>query len=145
DGPVFRVLGDKARRWVPQTGFGNDEAVGYVADRLEGLGVEDALFKAGAEPGDARVVGGDDGVVVDWDPTTVGGAAPLGARGTYARLEEGARATRRERKAAYHERMDAKAAVRAEFEQERLAERARRESPSVSESASDSASGTEEE
>src|SRR5699024_3543889 len=116
-----------------------------LADRLERLGVEDALFKAGAKPGDAIVVGGDDGVVFDWDPTTVGGAELLGSRGTDARLEEEARATRRERKAAYHERMDAKAAVRAEFEQERLAERARRESPSVREQASDPASGTEEE
>src|SRR5699024_12454979 len=128
-----------------QTDFGNDEAVGYLADRLERLGVEDALFKAGAKPGDAIVVGGDDGVVFDWDPTTVGGAELLGSRGTDARLEEEARATRRERKAAYHERMDAKAAVRAEFEQERLAERARRESPSVREQASDPAAGPEAE
>src|SRR5699024_4800429 len=103
---------------------------------------EDALFKAGAKPGDAIVVGGDDGVVFDWDPTTVGGAELLGSRGTDARLEEEARATRRERKAAYHERIDAKAAVRAELEQERLAERARREGPAVREQASDPASGT---
>ena len=51
----------------------------------------------------------------------------LGSRGSDARLEEDARATRKERKAAYHEKMDAKAATRAEFEQERLAERANRE------------------
>ena len=127
DGPLFRVLGDKPRRWVQQTDFGNDEAVGYLADRLEHLGVEEALFKAGAKPGDTIVVGGDDGVVFDWDPTTVGGAELLGSRGSDARLEEDARATRKERKAAYHEKMDAKAATRAEFEQERLAERANRE------------------
>src|SRR5690606_36660381 len=82
DGPLFRVLGDKPRRWVQQTDFGNDEAVGYLADRLELLGVEEALFKAGAKPGDTIVVGGDDGVVFDWDPTTVGGAELLGSRGS---------------------------------------------------------------
>ena len=41
-------------------------------------------------------------------------------------MTERARATRRERKEAFHERMDAKAATRAEFEEERLAERAAR-------------------
>lgn len=128
DGPLFRVLGDKPRRWVQQTDFGNDEAVGYLADRLEHLGVEEALFKAGAKPGDTIVVGGDDGVVFDWDPTTVGGAELLGSRGSDARLDEETRSTRKERKAAYHEKMDAKAATRAEFEQERLAERSLRES-----------------
>ena len=34
-----------------QTNFDNDEAVGYLADRLARLGVEEALAKAGAEPG----------------------------------------------------------------------------------------------
>src|SRR5699024_12829712 len=106
-----RVLGDKPRRWVQQTDFGNDEAVGYLADRLERLGVEDALFKAGAKPGDAIVVGGDDAVVFDWDPTTVGGAELLGSRGTAPRLQEIARATRKERKAAYHERKIGRAHV----------------------------------
>ena len=77
-------------------------------------------------PGSTVVIGPDDGVVFDWDPTMVGGAELLGGRGTDARLEERARATRRERKEAFHERMDAKAATRAEFEEERLAERAAR-------------------
>ena len=71
-------------------------------------------------------IGPNDGVVFDWDPTMVGGAELLGGRGTDGRLEERSRATRRERKEAFHERMDAKAATRAEFEQERLAERAAR-------------------
>lgn len=129
EGPVFRILGSKPERWVVQTDFTNDEAVGYLADRLERLGVEEELFRAGAKPGDTIVIGPDDGVVFDWDPTMVGGAELLaGPRGADSRLEEGGRATRRERKAAFHERMDAKAATRAEFEAERLAEKAARES-----------------
>ena len=123
---IFRILGAKPETWILQTDFENDEAVGYLGDRLERLGVEKELFRAGAVPGSTVVIGPDDGVVFDWDPTMVGGAELLGGRGTDARLEERARATRRERKEAFHERMDAKAATRAEFEEERLAERAAR-------------------
>ena len=36
----FLVPGAKPRRWVRQTDFDNDEAVGYLADRLARLGVE---------------------------------------------------------------------------------------------------------
>ena len=39
----------KPERWVQQTDFQNDEAVGFLADRLAKLGVEDELFKAGAD------------------------------------------------------------------------------------------------
>ncbi len=129
EGPVFRVLGSKPQRWVLQTDFSNDEAVGYLADRLERLGVEEELFAMGAHPGDTIVIGPEDNsVVFDWDPTMVGGAELLGARGTDMRLEDDQRATRKERKAAFHERMDAKAEARAELEAERLAEkRARNE------------------
>ncbi|WP_019157727.1 GTPase ObgE [Brevibacterium senegalense] len=126
DETIFRILGAKPETWILQTDFANDEAVGYLGDRLERLGVEKELFRAGAVPGSTVVIGPDDGVVFDWDPTMVGGAELLGGRGTDARLEERARATRRERKEAFHERMDAKAATRAEFEEERLAERAAR-------------------
>ena len=49
---AFRVRGAKPERWVRQTDFTNDEAVGYLADRLARLGVEDELFKAGAVAGD---------------------------------------------------------------------------------------------
>ena len=44
-------LGEKPERWVRQTDFSNDEAVGYLADRLDRLGVEEALLKAGAVAG----------------------------------------------------------------------------------------------
>ncbi len=90
DGGVFRVLGDKPRRWVEQTDFSNDEAVGYLADRLNRLGVEDALLAAGATAGAEVAIGrGDDAVVFDWEPTLIAGAGAglLGPRGTDLRLE----------------------------------------------------------
>ena len=46
----FIVAGHRPERWVRQTNFDNDEAVGYLADRLARLGVEDALAKTGAVP-----------------------------------------------------------------------------------------------
>ena len=38
-------------RWVRQTDFANDEAVGYLADRLARLGVEEALARPGRRAG----------------------------------------------------------------------------------------------
>jgi GTPase len=87
----FLILGEKPRRWVQQTDFGNDEAVGYLADRLARLGVEEALAEAGAEPGAEVLIGEpDDEVVFDWDP-----AAPLtsGARSRGTRTGHGPRGT----------------------------------------------------
>ena len=40
-----------------QTNFDNDEAVGYLADRLAKLGVEDELRRKGAHPGDEVRIG----------------------------------------------------------------------------------------
>ncbi|MFD1213628.1 GTPase ObgE [Arthrobacter sp. GCM10027362] len=120
--PLFRVRGDKPERWVKQTDFTNDEAVGYLADRLARLGVEEKLFKSGAKPGDTVVIGGEDGVVFDWEPTMVGGAELLASpRGMDARLEEFVRPTRAQKREEYQERKDAKAAARAELEAERKA------------------------
>src|SRR5690606_9180619 len=69
-GTAFRVRGDKPERWVRQTDFTNDEAVGFLADRLAKLGVEDGLFSAGAVAGSTVLIGpGDDAVVFDWEPT----------------------------------------------------------------------------
>jgi GTP-binding protein len=82
----FRVLGRKPERWVRQTDFSNDEAVGYLADRLARLGVEDALVAAGATAGATVMIGGDDAVVFDWYPT-VGASPHSGPRGTDTRLE----------------------------------------------------------
>ena len=84
---AFRILGAKPRRWILQTDFSNDEAVGYLADRLERLGVEEALTQAGAEPGAEVLIGEEDNeVVFDWDPKLPSGAG-FGPRGTDPRLE----------------------------------------------------------
>ncbi len=87
---TFLVTGDKPRRWVQQTDFSNDEAIGYLADRLARLGVEDALAEAGAEPGAEVLIGDpDDAVVFDWDPAapmSSGATRPRGPRGTDPRL-----------------------------------------------------------
>ncbi|MEU6080833.1 GTPase ObgE [Streptomyces sp. NPDC047108] len=94
----FRVLGEKPERWVRQTDFSNDEAVGYLADRLNRLGVEEELMKAGARPGDEVVIGGeDDAVVFDWEPTMATGAAMLGRRGEDHRMESPRPAAQRRR------------------------------------------------
>jgi GTP-binding protein len=82
----FLIRGDKPRRWILQTDFGNDEAVGYLADRLARLGVEEALAQAGAEAGAEVLIGDDDDAVVfDWDPQLIAGAG-FGPRGTDPRL-----------------------------------------------------------
>ncbi len=88
DGDRFVVRGAKPERWVRQTDFSNDEAVGYLADRLARLGVEEALLEAGAQAGAEVVIGGDDAVVFDWEPTLKAGAEHLlGPRGTDLRLD----------------------------------------------------------
>jgi len=82
------VHGPKPARWVRQTDFGNDEAVGFLADRLARLGVEARLIELGAQPGDDIVIGPEgDEVVFDFDPTVDAGAQVLGPRGTDPRLE----------------------------------------------------------
>ena len=86
-----------------QTDFSNDEAVGYLADRLARLGVEDALFKAGADAGAEVVIGaGDNAVVFDWEPTMAAGAELLaGPRGTDVRLLDDSRPTREAKRERY--------------------------------------------
>jgi GTP-binding protein len=85
----YSIRGYKPSRWITQTDFSNDEAVGYLADRLAKLGIEEALAEAGAEPGAQVLIGDeDDAVVFDWDPTLPTGAG-FGPRGTDARLERG--------------------------------------------------------
>lgn len=118
----FTVTGMKPERWVVQTNFDNDEAVGYLADRLAKLGVEDELRKKGARPGDEIRIGrGNRMVCFDWDPSIAAGAegldgARLGARGRDLRLEandpRNSRRTNAERRRDYHSMMDAKSAVR---------------------------------
>ena len=121
-GNLYRVLGTKPERWVEQTDFANEEAVGYLADRLAKLGVEDELFKAGAVPGSTVMIGPAGGIVFDWEPTVTSAAELITSpRGTDSRFADNDRQTNKERRAGYKERMDAKAAARAELESEREA------------------------
>ncbi|ANW20239.1 GTPase ObgE [Streptomyces clavuligerus] len=95
---LFRVRGEKPERWVRQTDFNNDEAVGYLADRLNRLGVEDQLMKAGARAGDGVAIGPEDNAVVfDWEPTMTAGAEMLGRRGEDHRMEAPRPAAQRRR------------------------------------------------
>ena len=123
DGEVFRVVGERPTRWVRQTDFSNDEAVGYLADRLNRLGVEDALLKAGAVSGSTVLIGPEDNAVVfDWEPTMSAGAELLtGPRGTDLRLENEGRKTRSEKREDFHARKDAQTVAREQLAEERRA------------------------
>lgn len=103
-GFVWRVRGGKPERWVRQTDFNNAEAVGYLADRLNRLGIEDKLLELGARPGDAVAIGGDNPVVFDFAPQVDAGAEILARRGEDHRLEteRPAVARRRAMDAEYH-------------------------------------------
>ena len=90
DGEVFRIVGERPTRWVRQTDFSNDEAVGYLADRLARAGVEEALFKAGAVAGRHRRSS-----AAPTTPSSSTGSRPCppapscsGPRGTDLRLDE---------------------------------------------------------
>ena len=112
-GFVWHVRGDKPERWVRQTDFRNAEAVGYLADRLNKLGIEDRLTELGAEPGDAVAVGGADAVVFDFAPQIDIGAELLARRGEDNRLQSLRPAVQRRRAktAEYHEMREAERAV----------------------------------
>jgi GTP-binding protein len=101
-GEGFVVRGTKPERWVRQTDFSNDEAVGFLADRLARLGVEEELTRLGAERGAAVTIGA---VTFDFEPAS-SLADELDAefrptrRGTDARLERDDRVRADERRAA---------------------------------------------
>ena len=119
EGQVYQVRGQRPERWVLQTDFSNDEAVGYLADRLAAAGVEDELVKAGAHAGDTVLIGEvDGGVLFTWEPSMATGPELLGARGTDLRLESSRRRTNVERRSQYHEMMDAKEAARQQLRDE---------------------------
>lgn len=90
------VTGEKVERWVRQTDFENDEAVGYLSDRLNKAGVEEMLRKAGAREGDTVTIGE---ISFDWEPT-IGGDPTLAGRGQDARLGGTDRTSAAERKRA---------------------------------------------
>lgn len=90
------VTGEKVERWVRQTDFENDEAVGYLSDRLNKAGVEDMLRKLGAHEGDTVTIGE---ISFDWEPS-IGGDPTMAGRGQDARLGGTDRASAAERKRA---------------------------------------------
>ncbi len=101
-GNVYHVSGAKPMRWVAQTDFENEEAVGYLADRLAKLGVEEELFAVGAVAGSTVVIGP---IEFDWEPTLTSAAElVLGNRGTDARFAEDNRPTNKQRRSSYKER-----------------------------------------
>ena len=88
----------KPERWVRQTDFSNDEAVGFLADRLNRLGVETRLLQLGAQEGDAVLIGDpDNAVVFDFKPGIDAGAEVLRRRGEDQRFDEPRPAARRRR------------------------------------------------
>ena len=90
------VTGEKAERWIRQTDFENDEAVGYLSDRLNKAGVEDQLRKIGAHEGDTVTIGE---ISFDWEPS-IGGDPTMAGRGQDARLGGTDRMSAAERKRA---------------------------------------------
>ena len=97
-GEGWRVRGEKPERWIKQTDFSNDEAVGFLADRLNRLGVEEKLVKLGAVEGDPVLIGDpDNAVVFDFKPGLDAGAEILGRRGEDTRFTESRPAAQRRR------------------------------------------------
>jgi GTP-binding protein len=93
----FVVTGARPERWIRQTDFDNEEAVGYLADRLARLGVEEQLAAIGAETGAPVTIAG---VTFDWEPTTLAGVDTVPtARGTDERISRTDRVGAAERKA----------------------------------------------
>jgi GTP-binding protein len=92
------VRGEKPERWVRQTDFSNDEAVGFLADRLNRLGVEVKLLELGAQEGDTVLIGDvDNAVVFDFKPMMEAGAELLSRRGEDQRFDEQRKAAQRRR------------------------------------------------
>ena len=98
----FVVRGSRPERWIAQTQFDNDEAVGYLGDRLARLGVEEKLAKLGAVPGSPVTIGE---MTFDWEPSTPAGIAlTRTGRGTDPRLDAVDRIGASERKVAHRVR-----------------------------------------
>ena len=122
DGPAYRVVGERPARWVRQTDFTNDEAVGYLADRLGRLGVEEALSR----PGPSRATPchrrgrrrGRLRLGADADQRR---RAARPARERPAALRVAARPTRDEKRESAHDRYVARQATQSDLEAERRA------------------------
>jgi GTP-binding protein len=92
----FVVRGEKPERWVRQTDFQNDEAVGYLGDRLARLGVEAKLEELGALRGASVTIGAR---TFDFEPTAGSDYVPT-RRGSDDRLHPDARDSPADRLAA---------------------------------------------
>jgi GTP-binding protein len=100
----FIVRGTRPERWVAQTDFDNDEAVGYLGDRLARLGVEEDLLRRGASAGCAVTIGD---MTFDWEPQTPAGVdVTLSGRGTDIRVERNERIGAAERREAKRQRRE---------------------------------------
>src|SRR5919198_4052775 len=64
-GGGFRVRGKRIERLAVQTDFENEESGGRVQRYLVRLGIDDALRRAGVEPGDTVRIGAVD---LEWEP-----------------------------------------------------------------------------
>jgi GTP-binding protein len=104
DEQVYRIIGAKPERWVAQTDFSNADAVAYLSERLQKIGIEDELYKKGARRGSTVIIGDGNGVVFDWDPLVT----------TVAEAEDDERRTNQERRQQYYDMMDQRAKGRAE-------------------------------
>jgi GTP-binding protein len=101
---AFVVRGVRPERWVAQTDFENDEAVGYLGDRLARLGVEAELLRLGAKEGCDVTIGE---MTFEWQPQTPAGVdVTLSGRGTDSRVERSERTGAAERKQARRQRRE---------------------------------------
>ncbi|TGN66418.1 GTPase ObgE [Nocardioides eburneiflavus] len=129
----WRVRGTKPERWVRQTDFSNEEAVGFLADRLNRLGVEVQLARMGAQEGDTVLIGPEDNsVVFDFKPSIEAGAEMLGRRGEDERLREERPARERRRDIAEGMETKAEEEARADVARRLDEERRRKKGPNRS-------------
>jgi GTP-binding protein len=121
EGTIYRIIGVKPERWVAQTDFSNDEAVGYLAERLAKLGVEERLMKAGAKSGSTVVIGSENGVLFEWQPMVNSISEVSTPRGSDSRIDGNDRRTTKQRREQYHEMMDSRTRMRDKMQAEREA------------------------
>jgi len=57
EGGAFRISGAALERLVAKTDLDNEEAVAYLQEVIARAGVDEALRRAGAVPGDTVLVG----------------------------------------------------------------------------------------
>ena len=103
---IYRIVGPKPERLVAQTDFSNQDAVGFLGERLQKIGIEDELYKKGANRGSTVIIGEQNGVVFDWDPLV----------DSVAELVNDERRTNQDRRQEYHQMMDQRSQGRAERE-----------------------------